>query len=96
MIRDTWRAALVVVTAALLREIVLLPRPAATTEPVNQQATGQWPPQYGASAGWHQQWPASQAAVSWQAAPQPVPPGPIRKVARATVDLAESVLEAVR
>lgn len=81
MIRDTWRAVLVVVTAALLREIALLPRPAvpAATPAV---ATG-WQPQY------QQHWAAMPA-------PEPPPPGPIRRVAKELVDLADTVIEVVR
>lgn len=92
MMRDTWRAVLVVVTAALLREVVLLPRPVVA--PAATAVATNWHPQYSASAGWQQPWPAPVPAVatSWQAAPA----GPIRKVARATVDLAESVIEAIR
>lgn len=94
MIRDTWRAALVVVTAALLREIILLPRPAvpAATPAV---ATSWQPPPPAVATGW-QQYP--QPVVAWQA-PAGVEPqrrGPLRNVARSVVDLAESVLEVVR
>lgn len=92
MIRDTWRAVLVVVTAALLREVILLPRPvvapAAPTVATNWQAM---PPTV--ATGWQPQW--QPPAVATQPHPHPQP-GPIRRVARSVVDLADTVWEAVR
>lgn len=94
MIRDTWRAALVVVTAALLREIALLPRPAvpAATPAV---ATSWQPPPPTVATGW-QQYP--QPVVAWQtpAGVEPQRRGPLRRVAKELVDLADTVIEVVR
>ena len=90
MIRDAWRAVLLVVTAALLREVILLPRPvvapAAPAVATNWQAM---PPTV--ATGWQPQWQPPTVAT-W---PQPQP-GPIRRVARSVVDLADTVWEAVR
>ena len=92
MIRDTWRAVLVVVTAALLREIALLPRPAVPA--ATPAVTTSWQPQAPAVVtGWQPQY-----QQQWAAMPvvEPPPQGPIRRVARSVVDLAESMLEVVR
>lgn len=93
MIRDTWRAVLVVVTAALLREIVLLPRQAvpATTPAV---ATNWQAPPPAVATGWQQAPWQPTAVATWPPAGQQ--PGPIRRVARSVVDLADTVWEAVR
>lgn len=92
MMRDTWRAVLVVVTAALLREIILLPRPAvpAATPAV---ATSWQPPPPAVGTGWQPQYQAQWAAMP---AAEPPRPGPIRRVARSVVDLADTVWEAIR
>lgn len=82
MIRDTWRAVLVVVTAALLREIVLLPRPVV---PAATPAV---------ATGWQQAPWQPPTVATWPPAGQQ--PGPIRRVARSVVDLADTVWEAVR
>ena len=53
MIRDTWRAVLVVATAALLREIALLPRPAVPAATPAVATNWQAPPPTVAT-GWQQ------------------------------------------
>lgn len=75
MVRDTWRAMLVVATVAMVCEIVR-PPPAVATPSVATQVPPQ--PQYYA-----------------QPAPPP-PPRPLRRVAQAVVELAESVVGVVR
>ena len=97
MIRDTWRAVLVVVTAALLREIVLLPRPAVV--PAAPAVATNWQaPSPTVATGWQQAPWQPPAVATWpQPQPQPQPqPGPIRRVARELVDLADTVIEVVR
>jgi hypothetical protein len=100
VIRDTWRAVLVVVTAALLREIILLPRPAvpaaAPAVATNWQAQ---PPTV--ATGWQPQWQPPAVATGWQAPPAPPPPPPppprrLAAVGRSVVELADSVLDVVR
>jgi len=85
VIRDTWRAVLVVVTAALLREVILLPRPvvapAAPTVATNWQAPT-------VATGWQPQWQPPAVATER--------PGPIRRVAKSFVDLADTVIEVIR
>lgn len=76
MVRDTWRALLVVATVALVCEIVRSP-PAVATPSVATQVPPQ--PQYYV-----------------QPAPPPPPPRPLRRVAQAVVELAESVVGVVR
>jgi hypothetical protein len=87
LVRDTWRAVLVVVVAVLLRAI-FAERPAAATAPVApawQPAAVQWAPPPVATGAWH---PMPAPAVETQ--------GPIRRVAREFVDLSEAVLGVVR
>lgn len=91
MIRETWRAVLVVVTAALLREVVLLPRPAVPAATPAVATNWQAPPTTVAT-GWQQAPWQPPTVATW---PQPQP-GPIRRVARSVVDLADTVWEAVR
>jgi len=91
VIRDAWRAVLVVVTAALLREIVLLPRPVVPAATPAVATNWQAPPP-AVATGWQQAPWQPPAVATWQ---QPQP-GPIRRVARSVVDLADTVLEAVR
>ena len=89
MIRDTWRAVLVVVTAALLREVVLLPRPVVT--PVAAAVATNWqsmPPTV--ATGWQPQWAAMPVAPAHEHR------GPLRRVAKELVDLADTVIEVVR
>lgn len=76
MVRDTWRALLVVATVALVCEIVRSP-PAVATPSVAAQVPPQ--PQYYV-----------------QPAPPSPPPRPLRRVAQAVVELAESVVGVVR
>ena len=91
MIRDAWRAVLVVVTAALLREIVLLPRPVVPAATPAVATNWQAPPP-AVATGWQQAPWQPPAVATW---PQPQP-GPIRRVARELVDLADTVIEVVR
>ena len=86
IVRDTWRAVLVVVVAVLLREM-FAERPAV-------QATASWPTQPGA---WQpvptpfvvtQQMPAGEAG--WHHS------RPLRRVAQAVTELADSVIGVVR
>jgi hypothetical protein len=87
LVRDTWRAVLVVVVAVLLRG-VFAERPAAPPAPVApawQPAAVQWSPPTVATGGWQ---PMPAQAVETQ--------GPIRRVARELVDLSEAVLGVVR
>lgn len=72
IVRDTWRALLVVATVALVCEIVRTPPAVATPSMATQ-------PQYYV-----------------QPAPPPPPPRPLRRVAQAVVELAESVVGVVR
>jgi hypothetical protein len=87
LVRDTWRAVLVVVVVVLLRAI-FAERPAAPPAPVApawQPAAVQWAP-------------PPVATGAWQPMPAPVveTQGPIRRVAREFVDLSEAVLGVVR
>lgn len=93
MIRETWRAVLVVVTAALLREIVLLPRPVvpATTPAV---ATNWQAPPPTVATGWQQAPWQPPTVATWPLAGQQH--GPIRRVAKSFVDLADTVIEVIR
>lgn len=93
MIRDAWRAVLVVVTAALLREIVLLPRPVVPAATPAVATNWQAPPP-AVATGWQQAPWQPPAVATWPLAGQQ--PGPIRRVARSVVDLADTVWEAVR
>lgn len=93
MIRDTWRAVLVVVTAALLREIVLLPRPAVPAATPAVATNWQAPPPTVAT-GWQQAPWQHPAVATWPPAGQQ--PGPIRRVAKSFVDLADTVIEVIR
>lgn len=90
MIRDTWRAVLVVVTAALLREIALLPRPAVPAATLAVATNWQPPPPAVATP-----WPPQQT-VAWMPVAEPPADGRIRRAARSVVDLAEAFLEVVR
>lgn len=82
MVRDTWRAVLIVVTVVLLRE-VFAERPAAAPT----VATG-WQPQ--PQASWV-------PAPAWQPAQAPaVPDRPLRRVAAALTELGDSVIGVVR
>lgn len=73
IVRDTWRAVLVVATVALVREMVSAPPP-----------------------------PPIVATPTWQPMPQPVfvqpqqPARPLRRVASAMTELADSVIGVVR
>jgi hypothetical protein len=95
VIRDTWRAVLVVVTAALLREIILLPRPAvpaaAPAVATNWQAQWQHPT---VATGWQAQWQPPAVITGWQAPPPP--PRRLAAVGRSVVELADTVLDVVR
>ena len=89
LVRDTWRAVLVVVVVVLLRAI-FAERPAAPPAPVApawQPAAVQWAP-------------PPVATGAWQPMPTPAPAmetqGPIRRVAREFVDLSEAVIGVVR
>ena len=94
LVRDTWRAVLVVVVAVLLRAICAerpAPPAAAPVAPAWQPAAPAWQPA--------PQWaPMPMAPGAWQpaAAPPVETPGPIRRVARELVDLSEAVLGVVR
>jgi hypothetical protein len=81
MVRDTWRAVLVVVTVVLLRE-VLAERPPAAPPAV----TTVWQPQ--AQAAWQQ-------PPAWQPEAQQ-PDRPLRRVAAALTELGDSVIGVVR
>lgn len=82
VVRDTWRAVLVVVVAVLLRE-VFAERPAAPTPTV---ATSSWQPTPAVATGW----PVQQIVVE-----QP-PARPLRRIGEAFVDLSDAVIGAVR
>ena len=87
LVRDTWRAVLVVVVVVLLRG-VFAERPAAPPAPVApawQPAAVQWSPPPVATGAWQ---PMPAPAVETQ--------GPIRRVARELVDLSEAVIGVVR
>lgn len=84
IVRDTWRAVLVVVVAVLLRG-VFAERPAAPAAPAWQPAAVQWTPPPVATGAWQ---PAPAPAVETR--------GPIRRVAREIVDLSEAVLGVIR
>lgn len=95
MIRETWRAVLVVVTAALLREIVLLPRPVvpATTPAV---ATNWQAPPPTVATGWQQAPWQPPTVATWPQPDTASTRGPLRRVAKELVDLAETVVEVIR
>lgn len=81
--RDTWRAALVVVVAVLLRE-VFAGRPAAAPAPPAVETSVQ----FRAMPAWPQPQPPA-----WQ----PVEPDrPLRRVAAALTELGDSVIGVVR
>jgi hypothetical protein len=86
IVRDTWRAVLVLVVAVLLRGIVA-EEPAPASPPTWQPAPIQWQPPPVATGAWQ---PA--------AAPPPAveTKGPIRRVARELVDLSEAVIGVLR
>lgn len=84
IVRDTWRAVLVVVVAIVLRE-VLADRP-VPPQPVAATATP-----YMAT-------PAP--ALAWQPVPPPPPvpenPKPLRRIGSAVVELGDSLIGAIR
>lgn len=81
LVRDTWRAVLVVVVVVLLREI-LAERPAAAPQPpVGGNAMYMPPPGYG---------------NQWQQMPQPQPERPLRRVAAAVTELGDSLIKVIR
>jgi energy-converting hydrogenase Eha subunit A len=80
VVRDTWRAVLVVVVAVLLRE-VFAERPAAPTV-----ATSTWQPTPTVATGW----PVQQIVVEQPQA------RPLRRIGEAFVDLGDAVIGAVR
>lgn len=91
IVRDTWRAVLVLVVAVLLRGIVAEEpaAPAPAPQPVQQWAAppAQWMPPPVATGAWqplHPQPPAVETR------------GPIRQVAREVVDLSEAVIGVFR
>jgi hypothetical protein len=88
IVRDTWRAVLVVVVVVLLRE-VLAERPAATPAPPAVATSGwqqpQWQPPAVAT-----NWPVQQIVVEQQ------PARPLRRIGEAFVDLGDAVIGAVR
>jgi hypothetical protein len=90
VVRDTWRAVLVVVVAVLLRE-VFAERPVAVT-PTPTPAV--------ATSGWQQpQWPTPAVATSgWQQQiiVEQQPARPLRRIGEAFVDLGDAVIGAVR
>jgi len=94
VIRETWRAVLVVVTAALLREIVLLPRPVVPAATPAVATNWQAPPPTVAT-GWQQAPWQPPTVATWPPAGQQQP-GPIRRVAKSIVDLADTVIEVIR
>lgn len=87
IVRDTWRAVLIVVVVVLLRE-VLAERPAATPTV--------------ATSGWHQPAPAWQpptVATNWpvqQIVVEQPQARPLRRIGEAFVDLGDAVIGAVR
>jgi hypothetical protein len=81
MVRDTWRAVLVVVVAVLLRD-VFAERPAAVA-PAPPAVATQWQAQ-----AWQ---PAPAPSVATQN-----PDRPLRRVAQAVVELGDSVIGVVR
>ena len=87
LVRDTWRAVLVVVVAVLLR-VVFAERPAAPPAPVAPA----WQPAAVQLA------PPPVATGAWQPMPAPAveTQGPIRRVAREFVELSEAVLGVVK
>jgi len=81
--RDTWRAVLVVIVAALLRE-VFAERPAAAPAPPSVATNVQFQPM--------QAWPQPQPPA-WQ----PVQPDrPLRRVAAALTEVGDSLIGVVR
>lgn len=91
IVRDTWRAVLVLVVAVLLRGIVAEEpaAPAPTPQPAPQWAAPpvQWMPPPVATGAWHPM-PPQPPAVETR--------GPIRRVAREVVDLSEAVIGVFR
>ena len=84
LVRDTWRAVLVVVAAALLREI-FAERPVVPAAPTQTVAT---PMQFQPMPAWPQPQPPA-----WQ----PVEPDrPLRRVASALTELGDSVIGVIR
>jgi hypothetical protein len=81
LVRDTWRAVLVVVVVVLLRGI-FAEKPATHAW---QPAAAQWTPPPVATGAWQ---PMPHPPVETK--------GPIRRVARELVDLSEAVLGVVR
>lgn len=83
MVRDTWRAVLVVVVACLLREVfaerTATPPPSVATQAVVAPA---WQPVPQPA------WPAPVPAAE--------PPRPLRRVGEAFVELADSVIGVVK
>ena len=91
MIRDTWRAILVLTVGCLLVEASRLDRQVPAVQPA-QPAAPAWPPPMQGSWG-----PPPAVATNWQPPPPIVATErPIRRVARTLVDLADSVLEVIR
>jgi hypothetical protein len=96
IVRDTWRAVLVVVVVVLLRD-VLAERPAAAPAPpaVATSAWQQPPPTV--ATNWQQppptvatNWPMQHIVVEQQ------PARPLRRIGEAFVDLGDAVIGAVR
>lgn len=95
MIRDTWRAVLVVVAAALLREIALLPQPAVVPATPAVATNWQAPPP-AVATGWQQAPWQPPAVATWPQPDASSPRGPLRRVAKELVDLADTVVEVIR
>lgn len=86
MVRDTWRAVLVVVAAILLREVFAGREAAVTPAPATQ--TVATPMQFQQMPAWPQPQPPA-----WQ----PVEPDrPLRRVAAALTELGDSMIGVVR
>lgn len=88
LVRDTWRAVLVVVVVVLLREI-LVERPAAAPQPPLGGNAMYMPPPVHMN-------PWQQMQVPQVIMPPQEPERPLRRVAAAMTELGDSILKVIR
>lgn len=89
IVRDTWRAVLVVVVAIVLREVL-------ADRPVPPQPVAATPTPFMAMPAPYMATPTAAPAPAWQPAPAPDNPKPLRRIGSAVVELGDSLIGAIR